>query len=117
MGRRHICNEVGHKKWNRPRIKKAKTANISVEKEIMLIGMEEEAPTNLWICDSGATCHMIGEDFGLKNIQKLEKEVIVGYGRKLRSIKMEDLRVQFQQKNGINIEITLKDVKVVEVLK
>jgi hypothetical protein len=43
--------------------------------------------------------------------------VIVGYGKNLRSIKIEDLRVQFQQKNGINIEITLKDVKVVEVLK
>ena len=49
---------------------KAETANTSLENEIVLIGMEKEAPKNLWICDSGATCHMIGEDFGLKTSKK-----------------------------------------------
>ena len=103
MGRCHVCNEKGHKKWNCPRLKKVENANTSLENEIVLIGMEDEAPKNLWICDSGATCHMIGEDFGLKNIKKIENEVIVGDGRKLRSNKMGDLKVEFIQKEGKNI--------------
>jgi len=117
LGRCHLCNEVGHKKWNCPKGKKMDSANTTVEKEIVLVGIEKEVPDNMWICDSGATCHMIGEDYGLTETKTIENEVIVGDGRKLKANKMGNLKVEFKQNNGESIEITLKDVKLVEGLK
>ena len=84
---------------------------------MVLIGSEGEAQDNLWICDTGVTCHMIGKDMGLINVKTVDHQITVGDGRSLKSIKMGNLKLEFIQKYGENLHITLKDVKLVDGLK
>ena len=117
-GRCPICNKIGHKKWYCPERKTKETTNFSKEEEVVLMGTERDvSDPNVWICDSGATCHMIGNDLGLINTKRIDHQITVGDGRCIKTSKMGDLKLEIMQKEGRNVILTLKDVKVVEVLK
>jgi gag-polypeptide of LTR copia-type len=83
----HLFGDPSHKKcncpfhyWNR----KKERVNVSTENKIVLMGGTEDLENkNLWICDTGASCHMTGSLEGLFNIKNIDQKVISGDGRNL----------------------------------
>jgi Zinc knuckle len=92
----HLCGDPSHKKYNCPfhyRNRKKERANVSTESEIVLMeGTDDFENKNLWICDTGASCHMTGSSEGLSNIKNIDQKVILGDGRNLKAKKIGDLR-------------------------
>jgi hypothetical protein len=77
-------------------------------------GTDDFKNKNLWICDTGASCHMTGSLEGLSNIKNIDQKVILGDGRDLKAEKIGDLRLKISNNNSY---VVLKDVKVVPDLK
>ena len=114
----YLCGDPSHKKLDCPfhfNNRKEKSNFGGEKKGMSLIGSELQVETEgLWICDSGASCHMTGSSFGMTNVKKIEQEVILGDGRCLKAKEVGDLNLK-DHSNGM--KVTLKDVKVVEELK
>jgi gag-polypeptide of LTR copia-type/Zinc knuckle len=114
----HLCGDPSHKKydcpfhyWNR----KKERAYVSTESGIVLMGGTEDLENkNLWICDTGASCHMTGSSEGLSNIKNIDQKVILGDGRDLEAERIGDLRLKISNNDSY---VVLKDVKVVPDLK
>ena len=68
---------------------------------------------NLWIGDTGASCHLVKKEDGLINVRKISKKIKFGDGSSLTATKVGDLPVIVKQKNGKKFKATLEDVKVV----
>jgi hypothetical protein len=75
-----------------------------------MVGAEEFKDLKLWVCDTGAGCHMTGSLKGLLNVKKINQRKILGDGRSLNASKIGDLELKIK-KSGT--QATLKDVKVV----
>ena len=67
----------------------------------------------IWIGDTGASCHLVRSDIGMKNIKKIKEHIKIGDGSKLRAKKIGDLPVIIEQKDGKQIKAVLKNVKYV----
>ena len=51
-------------------------ANVGVENEVVLIGGTEELDNeHMWICNTGASCHMTGSSDGLMNIKEVNQKL------------------------------------------
>jgi hypothetical protein len=99
------------------------SAQISREYDVALIGIDSEAtlgvkdtnnvPFDIWIGDSGASCHVTQNDIGMFDTVASEKHIIVGGGSKLPILKTGKLKVAFEGRDGIYQEIVLQDVNYV----
>jgi hypothetical protein len=68
---------------------------------------------NVWLGDSGASCHMTHSDEGFTNWRNISSEVQLGNGEILKATKIGDKKMTIIQKDGSKKNITLKDCKYV----
>jgi hypothetical protein len=73
-------------------------ANCTSAKEIALVSFESQEGLqrrNLWVGDTGATCHMVCDDSELFDYESVHDEVVVGDGRPLRVTKIGKIEGKF----------------------
>jgi len=96
------------------------SVNLTNDAEIVLVGFESKEGlqnSNLWVGDTGATCHMVCNDANLLDYKTVNDEVIVGDGRPLNVIKIGKIKVQFTNNSTKYSIIVLENVKYVPSLK
>ena len=84
------------------------------EEETALAGKEEES--NIWIGDTGASCHITNCEKGFINIRKVNEGLKVGNGERLEVSKIGDLPIMIFLKDGKETNAVLHDVKYVKNL-
>ena len=67
----------------------------------------------IWIGDSGASCHFCNHDDGLYDCADISEEITVGNGNVMLAKKIGKLRCGVLQKNGEKLIVTLENVKFV----
>ena len=77
---------------------------------------DDDDEQNLWIGDSGASCHYCNSEEGLYDYTTILEEITVGNGNKMLSKKVGSLRCMVQPKHGEKFVVILKDVKFVPEL-
>ena len=70
----------------------------------------------MWIGDTGATCHMTNSRNGLTNLEPISSSVIFGNGERLKATHIGDMRGIVKQKDGTQKPICLTKVKFVPKL-
>jgi hypothetical protein len=108
------CNKKGHKPFDCPmkgseegEMSNQDNSNCTSAKEIALVGSESQEglqDRNLWVGDTGATCHMVCDDSKLYGFESVNDEVVVGDGRPLRVAKIGKLNVHFASSSGESSE-------------
>lgn len=68
---------------------------------------------NLWIGDSGASCHMTCSLDGMTNLRDIDSPVQVGTGQAIQCTKIGDKRVCAIQSDGSMNDVVLRDCKYV----
>jgi hypothetical protein len=68
---------------------------------------------NLWIGDSGASCHMTCSMDGMINVREVNSPVQVGTGQAIPCTKMGDKKVRVVQEDGAMKDIVLENCKYV----
>jgi hypothetical protein len=68
---------------------------------------------NLWIGDSGASCHMTCSLDGMTNIRDINSLVQVGSGESLKCMKVGDKHLCAIQSDGMMSDVVLQDCKYV----
>jgi hypothetical protein len=83
-----------------------------------LIGSEKDElrDQNIWIGDSGATCHMANQLDGMFDIEEIDQAIILGDGKKLKTTKKGKIQVLVKDTSGKDIFFTLEEVKYLEGL-
>jgi hypothetical protein len=72
---------------------------------------EKEVDHEIWIGDSGASCHYCNEDEGLYKYKTISEEITVGNGNVVIAKKVGKLRWGILQKSGEKHIVTLENVK------
>ena len=67
--------------------------------------------TNVWIGDTGASCHMTNSLDGMFNIRQISSNVQVGTGRTVTCTQIGDKRVTIRQQDGTSTFVVLQNVK------
>jgi hypothetical protein len=121
------CNKKGHKSFNCPmkgseegKMCNKDNAYCTSAKEIALVGCENQEglqDQNLWVGDTGATCHMVCDDSKLFDFESVNDEVVVGDRRPLRVAKIGKLKVHFANSSGESSEFIMDKVKFVPSLR
>ena len=66
---------------------------------------------NTWLCDSGATCHLMNDPTGVYNVIEINETGIIGDGNGLKITKKGKLDMKVEQNNGSTCDLTF-NVKV-----
>ena len=83
---------------------------MSTESEIVLIGREDKTEDkDLWICNTGTSCHMTGSLEGLIEMEDINQQVILEDGRSLVARKMGNLKSKVAENDA---DVTLMNVKL-----
>jgi len=88
--------------------------------EIALVGFEDKEGfknSELWVGDTGTTCHMVCNDKNLYDVILVNDKVIVGDGRSLSVKKMGNLKVNFKNEDKNISTVVLENIKFVPSLK
>ena len=62
--------------------------------------------SEVWIGDTGSSCHLVTSDKGLINIKIIDEGIKVGNGSTMSATKMGDLPVTIKQKDGTTTRAT-----------
>ena len=79
-------------------------------------GTEAKGSNQIWIGDTGATCHMTFSKEGLTNLKPISSCVIFGNGERLKATHIGDLKGTVIQKDGTETPIFMTKVKYVPQL-
>ena len=133
----NFCGKYGHKEkdcWSKQRQERANVTQELIDEVILMMYQSElteyseteEHPddddgvalaalesNNIWIGDTGATCHLVARDYKMINVKMINEEIRVGNGSKLKAKKLGDLPVIIKQADGKETEAVLKNVKYV----
>ncbi len=91
---------------------------IAVNKIHLMTKINEDNPTkNLWIGDSGASCHFINTDFGMYNWKYIHEKIGVGNGNIAIATKEGSVKLQVFPKTGEKYVVTLHGVKFISNLQ
>jgi hypothetical protein len=124
----NYCKKPGHVKSNCFKFMKKKqveengygTRNgvAGTVTDIVLSSVEskEKVDHEIWIGDSGASCHYCNDNEGLYDYKTTSEEITVGNGNVLIAKKVGKLRCGILQKNGEKLIVTLENVKYVPEL-
>jgi hypothetical protein len=74
------------------------------------------ANKDLWIAETGASCHMTCNDIGMFNCIDINEDIKVGDGNYIKAIKMGSKRVSILQPNNVIKHFVINDVKYVPKL-
>jgi hypothetical protein len=109
----HKCFVMTNGKWNFH-----KKCTISNNKLHLMSEYDNDNPTkDLWIGDSGASCHFINTDKGMFNFKHIYDKIGVGNGNVAIASKEGSVKLKVYQKNGETCNITLHNVKYIKNLK
>ncbi|MGL4341755.1 MAG: reverse transcriptase domain-containing protein, partial [Lactococcus lactis] len=75
--------------------------------------VDKVSSKNLWLGDSGASCHMCNNDEGMFNCRFVKSYIKIGNGKSLVSTKVGSKRVTVIQENGNTTDVVIEDVKYV----
>jgi hypothetical protein len=130
-----ICQQKGHKAYECPRNKRNKGKNdeanyTSESTDIALICedkidsifiCEDKNKTDkmkeIWVGDTGATCHMVCSDENLINWRSVKQEVTVAGGSSLPVTKIGSLKTKFKNTMSKDADVFFEEVKYVPNLK
>ena len=118
----NYCKRPGHVKANCFKLMKknlgernsSSTGNVVAgTADVVLSSMTkiEDLGNDIWIGDSGASCHYCNDDDALYDYTMISEEITVGNGNVMMAKKIGKLRCEILQKNGEKLVITLQDVK------
>jgi hypothetical protein len=124
-GNCNYCNKPGHKEAQCFKKKAAETANAasgdSTEGttpgvsftviDAMFLGVGNSK--NMWIGDTGASCHMTCSDQGMYDCVDIDDPICVGDGKVIKATKMGSKKVWGKQKNGKDFHLTIHNCKYV----
>jgi hypothetical protein len=65
--------------------------------------------SNMWLADSGASCHLTNLDEGMYDVQFINPPIEIGIGQSLRATKLGKVRCMIVQANGTRMEVTPND--------
>jgi hypothetical protein len=74
------------------------------------------AHIDLWIADTGASCHMTCDDNGMFNCKDINENIKVGDGNFIKATKMGSKRVSVRQPDGVVKVFTINSCKYVPIL-
>jgi len=140
-GKCNYCHETGHMKRDcgKWKAKQGESLNTSAENQESSQSEEEEEEDltlmcipehdfkcaensaakftrNTWICDSGASCHMINNDTGMYDVQIINESVTVGNGQSATALKVGSWKGVVTQVDGTTQMAIFKNVKYVPEL-
>jgi hypothetical protein len=81
--------------------------------EFTKIDMKNIFSSEMWILDSGASCHYCQSAEGLTDVMEINELIKIGNGDSIKSTKIGNLKCELTQVNGEKWRITLNDVKFV----
>jgi hypothetical protein len=73
--------------------------------------MKNNFTNDLWILDSGASCHYCQSAEGLTDIKEIDESIKIENGNSMKSTKIGNLKCEVTKVNGEKMTITLHDVK------
>ena len=134
----NYCKEKGHKIADCPKLKRKKErehANVATDgnedattndEEVALAFLDElkvpndlalegieKANTNVFIGDTGASCHMTGSLAGMFDLQDIQESITVGNGQCTKATKIGKKRGTVKTMDGKQRDIVLTNVKYV----
>jgi hypothetical protein len=68
---------------------------------------------NIWLGDSGASCHMTNDDAGMFHCRQYQSMIQIGNGKWVLSPKIGNKKLLAVQKDGTTVQVVLHDVKFV----
>jgi hypothetical protein len=80
------------------------------------IPMENNFANDLWILDSGASCHYCRSVEGLTDVKEINESIKIGNDGFMKVTKIGNLKCEVTQINGEKFTVTLNDVKYVPSL-
>jgi hypothetical protein len=80
------------------------------------IAMKNNFANDLWILDSGASCHDCRSVEGLTDVKEIDESIKIGNGDSMKSTKIGNLKYEVTQINGEKFTVTLNDIKCVPSL-
>jgi hypothetical protein len=75
------------------------------------IAMKNNFSSEMWIFDSGASCHYCRSAEELTDIKEIIESIKIGNGNSMKSTQIGNLKCEVTQVNGEKLTITLNDVK------
>ena len=76
----------------------------------------KEKMKNLFIADSGASCHLVGNEQGMYEWEYIDDDIVIGDGKSLRATKIGKLKMLLKQQDGSEKVVQLTGVKYVQNL-
>jgi Zinc knuckle len=128
LGKCYNCGKSGHRSsdWLAKKKDKDDGANAASgdkkgrdreDDDVVLVAdfglSAKDLSKDLWLGDSGASCHMTCSDAGMKNCKSINMHIRIGDGKLLKATKIGDKHVTVRQKDGKYFNIVLKDCKYV----
>jgi hypothetical protein len=80
------------------------------------IAMKNNFANDLWILDSGASCHYCRSVERLTDVKKINESIKIGNSDSIKATKIEILKFEVTQINGEKFAVTLNDVTYVPSL-
>ena len=77
------------------------------------IASDDKITNNMWIFDSGASCHYCQSMEGLTDVKDIDELIKIGNGEVMRACKTGNLNCEVTQLDGKKFVITLTNVKYV----
>jgi hypothetical protein len=71
-----------------------------------------EFSENIWIGDSGASCHYCNNDLGLFDFRDFSERITLGNEKTMEATKIGSLRCNIEQVNGKILHVLLQEVEV-----
>jgi hypothetical protein len=80
------------------------------------ITMKNNFANDLWILDSGASCHYCQSVEGLTDVEEINESIKIGNGDLMKATKIGNLKCEVTQINGDKFTLTLNNIKYVPSL-
>jgi hypothetical protein len=80
------------------------------------ITMKNNFANDLWILDSGASCHYCQSVEGLTDVKEINESIKIGNGDSMKATKIGNLKCEVTKINGEKFTVTINDVKYVPSL-
>jgi hypothetical protein len=80
------------------------------------IAMKNNFANDLWILDSGASCHYCQSVEGLTDVKEINESINIGNGDSMKATKIGNLKFEVTQFNEEKSTVTMNDVKYVPSL-
>ena len=88
--------------------------NYKIDHEVAMMAKgTQEFDRCIFLADTGASTHMIGDDEGLTDVTEIHEPIVIGDGKQLYATKIGRLRRTVLQTDGTTQDVVLEDVKYI----